>query len=67
MHGRAHGRAARPAPVVEAAMPLKRGRSKEVVSANIRTEMQHGKKQAQAVAIATPQGRSPEEAQAAIT
>ena len=33
-------------------MPLKKGSSKEVVSANIKTEMAHGKPQKQAVAIA---------------
>lgn len=33
-------------------MPLKKGSSKAVVSANIKTEMAHGKPQKQAVAIA---------------
>lgn len=33
-------------------MPLKSGKSKKVVSSNIRTEMKHGKPQKQAVAIA---------------
>ena len=33
-------------------MPLKKGRSKSVISANIKTEMSHGKPQAQAIAIA---------------
>lgn len=33
-------------------MPLKSGSSKKVVSANIKTEMKHGKPQKQAVAIA---------------
>lgn len=33
-------------------MPLKRGKSKAVISANIRTEMKAGKPQKQAVAIA---------------
>jgi hypothetical protein len=33
-------------------MPLKSGSSKKVISANIRTEMHHGKPQKQAVAIA---------------
>lgn len=33
-------------------MPLKSGSSNKVISANIRTEMAHGKPQKQAVAIA---------------
>ena len=33
-------------------MPLKRGKSKETISQNIKTEMEHGKPQKQAVAIA---------------
>lgn len=33
-------------------MPLKKGKSKETISQNIRTEMDAGKKQSQAVAIA---------------
>jgi hypothetical protein len=33
-------------------MPLKRGSSQKTVSANIKTEMQHGKSQKQAIAIA---------------
>lgn len=33
-------------------MPLKAGRSKKVISQNIRTEIAHGKPQKQAVAIA---------------
>ena len=33
-------------------MPLKKGTSKKVVSSNIRTEMQAGRPQKQAVAIA---------------
>jgi hypothetical protein len=33
-------------------MPLKKGSSKKVVSSNIRTEMQAGRPQKQAVAIA---------------
>ena len=33
-------------------MPLRKGRSKAIISSNIRTEMAHGKPQKQAVAIA---------------
>lgn len=33
-------------------MPLKKGKSKEVISENIETEMAHGKPHKQAVAIA---------------
>lgn len=33
-------------------MPLKKGRSKKAIQANIATEIRHGKKPAQAVAIA---------------
>jgi len=33
-------------------MPLKKGKSKKVISDNIRTEMHHGKPQKQAIAIA---------------
>jgi len=33
-------------------MPLKKGKSRKVVSQNVRTEMAHGKSQKQAVAIA---------------
>ena len=33
-------------------MPLKKGSSKAVIAANIRTEMKHGKSQKQSIAIA---------------
>lgn len=33
-------------------MPLKKGSSRKVISANIKTEMEHGKPQKQAIAIA---------------
>ena len=33
-------------------MPLKKGTSKKVISANIKTEMAHGRPQKQAIAIA---------------
>lgn len=38
-------------------MPLKKGKSQKVVSANIRTEIAHGKPQRQAVAIALDTAR----------
>jgi hypothetical protein len=37
---------------VELLMPLKHGYSKKSIASNIRTEMKHGKKQKQAIAIA---------------
>ena len=44
----------------EIAMPLKKGKSKKVISANIRAEMKSGKPQKQAVAIALDVARRAE-------
>lgn len=41
-----------PIPLGSDYMPLKKGKSKKVISDNIRTEMAHGKPKKQAVAIA---------------
>ncbi len=41
----------------ESIMPLKRGKSKDTVSKNIKTETKHGKAHKQAVAIALNQAR----------
>lgn len=38
-------------------MPLKPGKSKKVISENIKTEMEHGRPQKQAVAIAFSEAR----------
>lgn len=40
-------------------MPLKKGKSRKAMSANIRTEMRAGKPQKQAVAIAYSMARKP--------
>lgn len=47
-------------------MPLKSGKSKAVVSANIKTEIAEGKPQKQAVAIALSQARKGKKPKGAI-
>jgi hypothetical protein len=40
-------------------MPLKRGKSRKVISQNIKTEMRHGRPQKQAIAIAMRKAGKP--------
>jgi hypothetical protein len=40
-------------------MPLKNGKDKKTISANIKTEMAHGKPQRQAIAIALSVAKKP--------
>lgn len=42
---------------VRKTMPLKTGKSKKTISSNIKTEMEHGKPQKQAVAISLSEAR----------